>query len=380
MSRLSLPSPSSSVPSSTKLPLTTHSLHTHSISPTLPAKSALVRTLAAPINPADINTIQGTYGALPPFTSLLGTPHPSTVPGNEGCVEVIAAGAGTALRPGDWALPAASAWGTWRTHALVDDADTRLLRIDRAGLTPAQAATVAVNPCSAWRLLRDYVDLVQASVRACAAGADGGAWFVQNGANGGVGRAAAQLARLWGLRSINVVRARPTPAATAALKAELQALGATKVVTQDEFAGREFREWVDAEVTRGGRYPLLLGLNCVGGKAALGVAKVLSPGGTMVTYGAMARQPVSLPAGLLIFRDLAFRGFWLSRWAERDPRGKRETIEALLGLIREGKFQDAPVQEVPWNWDTKVEVLREAVQGTLEGFREGKGLFVFGDT
>jgi len=339
-----------------------------------------VRTLAAPINPADINTIQGTYGALPPFSSLIGTPEPSVVPGNEGCVEVVAAGAGTALRPGDWAIPAGTAFGTWRTHALVSDADRALLRVDSAGLTPAQVATVAVNPSSAWRLLRDYVDLVQASVRGYAAGADGGAWFVQNGANGGVGRAAAQLGRLWGLRSINVVRARPTAAETAALKAELTALGATVVVTEEEFAARDFRAWVEAEVTRGGRQPLLLGLNCVGGRSALGVAKALSAGGTVVTYGAMARQPVGLPAGLLIFRDLAFRGFWLSRWATADPRAKRETAEAILGLIREGKFADAPVLEVPWAWETKEEALREAVSGTLDGFRKGKGLFVFGDT
>ena len=36
--------------------------------------------------------------------------------------------------------------------------------------------------------------------------------------------------------------------------------------------------------------------------------------------------------------------------------------------------------EVKWDWETEKNKLVDAVQGTLEGFRKGKGLFVFGDT
>jgi trans-2-enoyl-CoA reductase len=36
--------------------------------------------------------------------------------------------------------------------------------------------------------------------------------------------------------------------------------------------------------------------------------------------------------------------------------------------------------DVKWDWDTEENTLREAVQGTLEGFRKGKGVFVFGET
>ncbi len=342
----------------------------------------MLRTLAAPINPADINTIQGTYGAEPAFTNLIGTAEPSAVPGNEACFEVVSIGEGVqTLARGDWVIPVVSGFGGWRTHALVEDADASLLRVDRQGLTPVQAATVTVNPCSAYRLLRDFVDLVALSVQAYArGGAEGGAWFVQNGANSGVGRAVIQLGALWGLRSINVVRARETAAETDALRDELRGLGAAVVVTEDEFLDRGFTQRVRDEFTRGGREPVMLGLNCVGGRSALAMAKCLSEGGTMVTYGAMSKQPVTLPAGLLIFKDLTFRGFWLSLWAARDPAGKRKTVEEVLKLIREGKLREPPVQEIPWEWDTKEDTLKEAVQGTLAGFRKGKGVFVFGDT
>lgn len=301
------------------------------------------------------------------------------MPGNEGCLEVLAAGSAvTTVRRGDWVIPAATGFGTWRTHALVEHADDALLPVaDRAGLTPAQVATVSVNPCSAYRMLRDYVDLVRLSATA----SPDGAWFVQNGANSGVGRAAIQLGRLWGLRSINVVREREgDPAATEALRRELLDLGATVVVTEAEFLDRGFPARLRDEHTRGGRDPVMLGLNCVGGKSATAMSKCLGDGGTLVTYGAMSKQPLMLPTGPLIFRDLRFNGFWLSRWANADRKGKKQTVDEILGLIREGKFKDAPMQEVKWDWDTELQVLRDAVQGTLSGFRAGKGIFMFGDT
>ncbi|KAI2632919.1 NAD(P)-binding protein [Xylaria nigripes] len=341
-------------------------LHTHSISPSIPSSSVLLRTLAAPINPADVNTIQGTYGVKPQFTSLIGTAEPSALPGNEGVFEVQSnPSPSTGLAKGDWVIPAKTGFGTWRTHAQAP-ADA-LIKINKDGLTPHQAGTVAVNPCSAYRMLRDYTNPPLRE----------GDWFVQNGANSGVGRAAIQLGKLWGYKSINVVRARDDAAQTAALKEELLALGATHVVTEDEFLGRGFSERV-AEWTRGSA--VRLGLNCVGGKSAQAVARTLAMGGTMVTYGGMARQPVALPTGLLIFKDIRFVGFWLSRWADGNTAAKAQVVNEILDLVRAGKFRDTPVVDVPWNWETEADVLAGAVQTTLEGFKDGKGVFVFGET
>ncbi|KAI1292394.1 hypothetical protein F5Y03DRAFT_22361 [Xylaria venustula] len=344
-------------------------LHTHSISPSLPSSTVLLRTLAAPINPADVNTIQGTYGAKPSFNASIGTAEPSALPGNEGVFEVTSTppSSSSGIAKGDWVIPARTGFGTWRTHAVapIDG----IIKVEKEGLNPLQAGTVAVNPCSAYRMLRDYADPPLRE----------GDWFIQNGANSGVGRAAIQLGRLWGYRSINVIRAREDAGATRALRDELGALGADHVVTEEEFQAREFRDRV-GEWTRGSGGGVRLGLNCVGGKSAQGIAKSLGTGGTMVTYGGMARQPVALPTGLLIFKDIRFVGFWLSRWADGDRAAKARTVAEILDLVREGKFRDTPVVEVPWKWETEESELREAVQGTLEGFRKGKGVFVFSET
>ena len=45
-----------------------------------------------------------------------------------------------------------------------------------------------------------------------------------------------------------------------------------------------------------------LGLNCVGGKNASEVIRKLGPKGVLVTYGGMAREPVTIPTSLLIFK------------------------------------------------------------------------------
>jgi mitochondrial enoyl-[acyl-carrier protein] reductase / trans-2-enoyl-CoA reductase len=296
------------------------------------------------------------------MTTSLGTVQPSAVAGNEGVAEIISAGSAVkTVRKGDWVLMRRPAFGTWRTHAEADQSD--VLRIEKDGITPVQAGTVSINPCTAYRMLKDFYPLQP------------GSWFIQNGANSGVGRAAIQLGKLWGLRSINVVRDRP---GLADLKRELQDLGADHVVTEDDVLARDFAEQTK-EWTRAGREPIMLALNCVGGKPATALTKVLSPGAHMVTYGAMARKPMDLPTSALIFRDLHFHGFWVSRWAEMHPQAREQTVGEILEMVRRGKLRDVPVAEVEWGWGTKENVLVEAVQGTLEGFRPGKGIFVFKD-
>lgn len=310
--------------------------------------------------------MQGVYPSRPSFTSLLGTNEESAVGGNEGCFEITAVGPSvTGLSKGDWVIMRSTGFGTWRTHALAVAED--VLKIDnKEGLTPLQVGTVSVNPCTAYRMLKDFESL------------DGekGDWFVQNGANSGVGRAAIQLGKLWGLQSLNVIRDRPDAKATQEMKDELLALGATKVVTESELMAKGFgaqvKEWTGGKVK--------LGLNCVGGKATQAMIKTLGHGGHLVTYGGMARAPVDLPTGLLIFKDIKFSGFWVSRWSDRNPEEKKRTVEEILELTRTGLFKDIPVSQVAWEWGTEGKTLKEAVAGTLEGFRAGKGVFVYGDT
>ena len=272
------------------------------------------------------------------------------------------------MKQGDWVIPTRTGLGTWRTHLQVDE--DQVMRVEREGLQPVHAATVTVNPLTAWQMLTDFVRLES-----------GRDWFIQNGANSGVGRAALQLGKLWGLKSIAVVRDRPGGEGEQ-LKKELLELGATKVVSEEESQTGDFtgkvKTWMSESGTSGSA--VRLALNCVGGKPAVALAKVLAPGGCMVTYGAMSRQPLSLPAGLLIFKNLRFEGFWVSKWGDEHPEDKKECIGRVLDLVREAKFTMGPTMDVKWDFKTPKEDLVTAVQDTLEGYRKGKGIFVFGET
>lgn len=250
-----------------------------------------------------------------------------------------------------------------------------VVRVDPTGLTPEQVAAVSVNPVTAWRLLEGFVEL-RGKSGTSREGSTG--WVVLNGANSAVGRAVLQFARRWGIPSIAIVRGREGDAGVK-LQKELLDLGATQVATAEEAQQPDFAKQV-REWTNGGHAPVRLGLNCVGGRDADAMSRILSPGGCMVTYGAMSRQPMRVGASGLIFRDLTHRGFWVSRWAADQPEEKLRVVEEILDLMRRGEFTAGPTAEVRWDWDTPQETLVEALSGTLEGYRQGKGMFKFGDT
>lgn len=291
------------------------------------ADEVLVRMLAAPINPADLNVIEGTYGELPLLPCVIG---------NEGVgvVERVGASVG-GFAVGQTVLPLAL--GTWAEQMVVPAESLVALP---EGLDPLQAAMLSVNPATAWRMIHDFVKLQP------------GDWIVQNAANSGVGRSVIQLAKALGLRTLNVVR-------RAELIDELRASGADVVVTEDT----DLR--ADALTLCGGVLPKL-GLNAVGGASALNVANALCAGAPLVTYGAMGRQPLKIPNGLLIFKNISFQGFWLRRWKESAPHAEvRATYEKLADFLAAGVLH-TPVHKV-LPLDQVLEAIAEATQEKRSG-------------
>jgi len=276
--------------------------------PTGSSDKVHVKMLAAPINPADINMIQGTYGVSATFPAI---------GGNEG-VGVVENPGNSSLRKGDWVIPASAGFGTWRTDSFVD-ADA-LCKVPN-NIPVEYAATMAVNPCTAWRMLEDFVTLQSGDV------------VIQNGANSMVGLAVAQIAKARGIKVINVVRSRDND--TDKFVSGLKSQGLDLVITEEQLASsKEF-----ASLTKGLPKPKLA-LNCVGGQSATNVARSLSNNGVMVTYGGMSRKPILVPTGALIFNNLTFRGFWMTRWNSNNPLSVREDMLNQIGaLINEKKLK-----------------------------------------
>ena len=79
-------------------------------------------------------------------------------------------------------------------------------------------------------------------------------WFIQNGANSGVGRAAIQLGMGMGHEEHqHYPRTGQTQVKTEQMKKELLGLGATQVITEEELMARDFRDKVKEMDTWGPR-------------------------------------------------------------------------------------------------------------------------------
>ena len=290
----------------------------------------LLEMLAAPVNPADLNVIEGKYGELPTLPAVIG---------NEGVGRVAALGSKVqGFSVGDLVLPMRR--GTWTQFMLASAAEAVQLP---GGMDVIQAAMLSVNPASAWGMLENFVSLEQ------------GDWILQNAANSAVGRCVIQIARSRGWKTLNVVR-RPE------VVEDLKKLGADAVVLE----GQDLRNV--SEGVCGAARPRLA-LNAVGGASALNLANALADRGTLVTYGAMGRQPLKIPNGLLIFRNLEFKGFWVSRWLQRlSPAKTKETWSSLAALSLQGKLR-IPVHRI-----FPVTELRAALVEAARESRDGKVL------
>jgi trans-2-enoyl-CoA reductase len=304
--------------------------------PTPGAGEAIVKMRAAPINPADLNQIEGKY----PIRAEL----PAT-PGFEGAGVVINIGANvTNIGPGALVILPHNV-GTWR-DAVAVKADE--LVVVPAGIEPVYAAMLKINPMTAWRLLHDYVDLEK------------GDWLIQNAANSAAGRAVIQIAHELGYKTVNVVR-------RAELIDELRAEGGDVVLVD----GENLRDEVKA-ATSGA--PIRLGLNAVGGESALRLANCLAPGLTMVTFGAMSLQPLKIPNGLLIFKDLRFRGIWINKWYDNATIQERmDAFHPLFEMAKRGLLKTKVEKAYP------LMEARAAVTHAAQGKRSGKIIFEFGE-
>jgi trans-2-enoyl-CoA reductase len=155
---------------------------------------------------------------------------------------------------------------------------------------------------------------------------------IQNAANSAVGRLVIQIAKSAGWRTINLVR-RPE------MIDEMREWGGDVVVLDSE----ETKDGIAAAI---GGAKVRLALNAVGGDSALRVANALAPGGTIVTFGAMSRQPLRIPNGLVIFKDLRWRGFWISQWYREAPAAAEgEMFAELFDLAARGALH-SPVERV----------------------------------
>ncbi len=293
------------------------------------AGEVLLEVLAAPINPSDVLTLTGEYGILPPLPA---------VGGNEGVGRVLQLGEGVRTPAAGQTVLLPTGAGTWCTH-MIAAADGLLPLPNEAD--PLQLAMMKVNPPTASLLLTEFVNL------------KAGDWVIQNVANSGVGSYVIQLAKLRGLKTVNIVRRE-------SVASEVAELGADVVLVDgSDLAARV------ADAT--GQANIQLAIDAVGGEATNRLVDCIGEGGTLVNYGMMSGEACVISPAAFIFRDITLRGFWLSKWIQNASRTKQKAVFGEVAtLIAQGKLHT----NVAATYD--ISQIKEAVAAAHAGGRNGK--------
>ena len=283
--------------------------------PPLGPDDVLVEMIASPVNPADLNVVEGTYPIRPGTFPAIG--------GNEGLGRVMRVGERvrdalatrypTESNNGDAFSPESLARGA-PLHVVTAEPGCGTARArgdSRAEASNAPARDRARQRPAGRERARTLPRGARADVGECANRVANARRFRQTRlrtSHGGAqradvrgGRAAIQLCKHRGVDVVALLRPRPSHEAFAADANRLVELGASLVLEDDGAAHRT----TEARARLANVPPVKLALNGVGGASCVNAASMLARDGVVVTYGGMSKQPAGIPTGAAIFKNVA---------------------------------------------------------------------------
>jgi NADPH:quinone reductase-like Zn-dependent oxidoreductase len=304
--------------------------------PALGEEDVLISMEAAPINPSDFLFVRGLYGVRPAFPSSVGAEGVGRVAKIGSKVDVTLQGKRVLIIP-------TYEQGTWADHVV---APVRNIVPMGDEADPLQLSMIGINPATAYLLLNRYVSLMP------------GDWIGQTAANSAMGQYIIALAKLAGVKTLNVVRREEAAE-------QVRQWGGDRVVLQGDNLHKDIEEALDGK-------KLSLVLDTVGGTPVGELAKSLKAGGSIVVYAMQGGQFPAISPKDLIYRGLSLHGFWLINWIRNAPRIEIQEIYQKLGdLVADGSLSAAVEKVYP------LEQFKEAFEQSLKPNRGGKILFKF---
>ncbi|CAI5757262.1 unnamed protein product [Candida verbasci] len=292
----------------------------------LSQEEILIQLLATPINPSDIAQINGGYTQAKTFDFV-----DAHIGGNEGVYKIIKSN-DLNFKVDDLVIPKLPGFGTWRTHAVVKSDDLIVVN----GLELDQAATISINPSTAYQLINEIQDWKD------------GDWIIQNAGNSQVSQFVTQLAKLKGVRVLNIVR-------------DSRLTDVENGIRESEFTNKEFDI---KKYAKDGR--VRLALNSVSNETVWNLVNSLSPDGVLITYGSIGGTEIKYDARVQLLKNIKTKAFWLTKNTKANPEGKVDTVKSLIKLYQEGKLKDVGYNKVKYAGDLRDSVL-EAIQNSKNG-------------
>src|SRR6266478_1788538 len=305
--------------------------------PALGQEDILISMEAAPVNPSDFLFVRGIYGIRPAFPSSVGAE-------GVGRVAKIGSKVDPALRGKRVLILPTYEQGTWADQVVVP---VRNLVPMSDEADPLQLSMIGINPATAYLLLNRYVSLMP------------GDWIGQTAANAAMGQYVMALAKLAGVKTLNVVRREEAAE-------QVRQCGGDRVVQQGDNLHKDIEAALDGK-------KLSLVLDTVGGTPVGELAKSLKTGGSTVVYAVLSGQFPAISPKDFIYRDLSLHGFWLINWIRNAPRTEIQEIYQKLGDLVAGGSLSAAVEHV-----YPLDHFKDAFKHSLKSHRGGKILFQFG--
>ena len=324
--------------------------------PTPGSGQVRVRMSIAPVNPSDFNYIDGIYERS--FARMIwnrGAERPTDRPGSdvfarppyslgvEGVGVVEQAGGGLLAKRlvgKRVAVVSGPPNGTWQEQTLIDA--RRAFPVPRS-LSDAQACSFFVNPLTALVLVRHVLQVPR------------GAVLLQTAAGSALSQMVRNLAHADGFRVVDVVRTR-------AGADRLKQGGSKYVVALED---QDLLDAVHRIAPAGVDYVL----DCVGGATGSEVLRTLTPGGRMVCYGTLSREPISLPPRDILMPMTSIEGFYLAAYLANRSLFQR------LGLVRKtAKLIESGVLSTSVERTYRLDDLHEALEHARRPGRTGKVL------
>jgi len=303
--------------------------------PALGQEDVLVSMEAAPINPSDFLFVRGLYGVRPTFPSPVGAEGVGRVAKIGSKVDVALQGKRVLIIP-------TYEQGTWADEVVAPVGNI----VPMGEADPLQLSMIGINPVTAYLLLNRYVSLMP------------GDWIGQTAANSAMGQYIIALARLAGVKTLNVVRREEAAE-------QVRQSGGDRVVLQGDNLHKDIEEALDGK-------KLSLVVDTVGGTPVGELAKSVRTGGSIVCFAIQSGQFPAISPGDLIYRGLSLHGFWLINWIRNAPRGEIQEIYQKLGdLVADGSLSAAVEHVYP------LDQFKEAFEQSSKSNRSGKILFRF---
>ncbi|EIE20823.1 NAD(P)-binding protein [Coccomyxa subellipsoidea C-169] len=295
----------------------------------------LVRINLRPVNPSDAYMVNLTYPGFKPQTF-------PAVPGGEAVGKVVENGPSASRFPIGTRVVAVP-WntydgdGSWQQYTAVPE-DVLIPVPDN--VSDESASQFLINPVTAYGFLETLK-------------VPEGEYLLQTAAGSAIGRQLIVMAKLRGVKTINLVRRKEQAQ-------ELLDIGADEViVTSNEDVVARVKE-----IT--GRRMAYAAVDCVAGEMTGTVVASTRDHGTVYVYGLLSGPTSTVGAGNLIFRNVHVTGFWMVTWLEQLGDAKAEKLGEVMDLFARGIIVPTSGKKFP------LEQANEAIAESWKVAKEGK--------